>query len=190
MQCFCQSPCSTTNDGLLVCNYYTSNIGGTVCLFTLHNVNIPHFDDSTIPVACQCARCLATLSIAKRISYDNGVLVPFDHVHCHACGNFCMLKQSNRQNANQSRFYIVCASARINPTVQLNRMQRPLACQTFFAWADFLRTTPNRLIAQHINRLPVPKRKNDDDDDDENDEVKMARSEQIPSSNNAHGDAS
>jgi hypothetical protein len=146
MQCFCHLPCSRTNDELLVCNQYTLSIGGTVCLFALHNVNIPHFEDATIPVVCQCARCLATLSIAKQTSYDNGVLVPFDHVHCHACGNFCMLKQSNRHNANQSRFYIVCASALLNSTVQSNGMQRPVACRTFFAWADFLRTTPNRLI--------------------------------------------
>jgi len=78
-----------------------------------------------------------------------------------------MLKQSNRHNANQSRFYIVCASALLNSTVQSNGMQRPVACRTFFAWADFLRTTPNRLIVQHINRLTVLKRRNNDDDNDE-----------------------
>jgi hypothetical protein len=165
-----------------------SNVDGTVCLFTLHNVNIPHFENLTTPIACQCARCLATLSIAKRTSYSNGVLVPFDHVHCHACGNVCMLKQSNRSNTNQFRFFIVCASNLLYPSVQLNGMQRPLACRTFFAWANFLRTIPNRFIAEHINRLPVGrKRKNNDDDD--NDENRMIRSRTIPAGNNEQGDA-
>lgn len=185
MQCFCELPCSTTSDGLCVCNRYTSTTtGGTVCLFILHNVNNPHFEDPTIPVACQCARCLATLSIAKQTSYDNGVLIPFDHVHCHACGNFCMLQQSNRPNMNQTRFFIACASYRLKPELQLNGMQRPDKCRKFFAWANYLRTRPNRLIAQNINRLPVPKRK---DNDDDNNEVKMSKSEQMPSSNNEHG---
>ncbi len=179
MQCFCELPCSTTSDELLVCHYYTANVRPTVCLFILHNVNIPHFENVTMPVACQCARCLATLSIAKRTSYDNSVLVPFDHVHCHTCGNFCTLKQSNRSNANQFRFFIACASVFPSARAQSN------ACQKFFAWADNLRTTPNRLIAQHINRLPVEKRKNDDDD---NDETKAIRSQQISSSNNGQGD--
>ena len=156
MQCFCRLPCSTTSDGLLVCHRYSSSIRETVCLFTLHTVNILHFQNSTLPIACQCARCLATLSIAKRTSYENGVLVPFDHLHCHACGNFCTIKQSNKLNANHTRFYIVCASGRLNPTVQSNGMERPDACQKFFAWTDFLRTIPNRSIEQHINRIVAP----------------------------------
>jgi hypothetical protein len=50
-------------------------------------------------------------------------------------------------------------------------------------WAEFLRTIPNRLVAQSINRLPASKRKNDDDD-----EIKMIRSQQIQSSNSGQGD--